>query len=46
MDDAFATMEQNKLRNSSGTSRILTAIRPASSLLITYCRLLKHHPVR
>jgi hypothetical protein len=30
MDDAFATMEQNKLCNSSGNFAILTAIRRAS----------------
>ena len=32
MDDAFATMEQSKLRNSSGSFAILTAIRRASPL--------------
>jgi len=34
MDDAFATMEQNELRISSSNFVNLTAIRPASSLLI------------
>ena len=33
MDDAFATMEQNALRNGSGNLTIFTAIRRASSLL-------------
>jgi hypothetical protein len=32
MDDAFATMEQNELRNSSGNFAILTAIYGASLL--------------
>ncbi|MGC2076585.1 MAG: hypothetical protein WA728_11245 [Xanthobacteraceae bacterium] len=36
VDDAFATMEQNKLRNSSGSFAILTAIRCASSLLSNF----------
>jgi hypothetical protein len=36
MDDAFATMEQNKLRKSFGNFAILTAIRRASSLLSNF----------
>jgi hypothetical protein len=36
MNDAFATMEQNKLCNSSGNFAILTAIRRASPLLTNF----------